>query len=1470
MKTELSSTRKKNKYRFILLISAVILMTAFIFPTDYFTPVKENELSKKLKDKNTMWMNHMKEERVYLHFDKPMYEPGDIIWFSGYLRDAVSLSSKTTSDILHVDLIDPKGSVAKSLNLIVDEGKVKGDFALDEETVGGLYKIRAYSTWMKNIGEENYFEKEFQVQDVVLPNLKMKLDFERKAFGEGDEVIAKIQLETNENKPLGNYAVKYICNLEGTKHIEKNITTDEDGVAYIRFELPKKLKSNDGLLNALIQYNGNTESVSRSIPIILNNIKLDFFPEGGDLVNGLETRVAFRALNEFGKPADIEGKVITQKGSTVASLSSFHQGMGAFNFTPHEGEKYFVQITKPTGISKTYDLPVASEKGYVLQADNSKPGEITSTLQTTESEELTLIASMRGKIIYTNAIHAAMGKNTLRFSTKDFPAGILQLTLFDSRGIARCERLVFANKERQLKISLETDKQKYLPREKIKLNLSVKDERGLPSSANLSLAVVNDQFLSFADDKSGNILSQFLLQQDLKEKIEEPAFYFNNEEPKSDQALDYLLMTSGWRHFTWEKMLKEDLPTISYLAEKTIVSGNVIDASTGKGISNVTISGMKGKTFKTDTAGKFNLGRIELYEPISLNFKSEKYMEANYNLNAYNNNVVVYMYDKNRYDGIRTRGVRKKAEGEIRLFDENILAAGNVAQLQEVDRMVVEEEKMEVLAMDKIEVKEKGAGRGKKDKPNQGAKIEGFLNNANMDSVVGVDFLNAKFKKKIMAEDKKNGVVYYRSRKFTAPVYTTDEKVETRTDFRNTIYWNPNVEVGRNGKATLEFYASDNITSFRIIAEGASDEGLIGRGEKNIFTQLPFQMSAKLPVEVATEDLISIPLTLTNNTEKPLGGALHVIAPEALKSLSPVEPVQTLMPGKSKTIYLDYRVSDKIGVSEMTISFKSCGLSDAFTQKIKIAPKGFPVIESFSSQEKEKEFSFHISNLVKGSIKATLTAYPSVVSDLLKGIEGILREPYGCFEQTSMSSYPNAMVLDYLRSTETKDDKLYAQATGLLDKGYNRLITFETKEKGYEWFGSNPGHEALTAYGLMQFIDMKKVGAKVDENMLKRTTEWLLKRRDGKGGFQRNALALDNFGRASEEITNAYIVYALSEAGYTDIKKEFETAYEDAKKSNDPYRLSLLCNAAYNLKEAAKADQLLTQLIKKQHAEGYFEGSSHSITYSMGNSLKIETTALTILSIIKSDGKNTMEMMNAVKWLVASRSGYGAFGNTQGTILALKALTEFAKYSKQIKEDGKVVVFVDGNKAAEREYKAGEKNAIVISGLESMISGEGKHDIRIKFENTKNALPYSLAVSWNTSLPNSQKDCVVDLQTKILNKTTTVGETARLSATIINKKNEGIPATMVVLGIPAGFTVQPWQLKELQEKKVFDYYELSGNSIAIYYRCMAPSIKKEINLDLKAEIPGEFEAPASATYLYYTNELKTWSGLEKVVIKKNS
>jgi len=1475
----------------IVMIMAIVLgVITLIKAGSYYTSEVENDFIKKAKSKFTTFHDKLPEDRVYMQFDKPFYKPGETIWFAAYLRNGKDFTPSEKSDILHVQLIGPKGNVEKEIKLISKNGKTVGDFSIANEAPGGLYKVKAYTNWQKNEPDTVFFEKELTVQDVVLPNLKMKLDFERKAFGPGDEVIAKVELNTNENQPLSNYNFKYVADIDGKKLLDQTSVTGNDGIMYVKFKLPETLKSNDGLLNILIDYQGQTESVSRSIPIVLNNIKFTMYPEGGDLVNGLESRLAFRALNEFGKPADVEGDVYDANNRVLTHFSSFHQGMGSFNLRPVGGQKYYVKISKPENIKEKYDLPEPMPRGYVLSTDNVNPNELVINISTTETEELNIVGQTRGKICYATAFNAVAGSNKVIVPASNFPIGVSQFTLFDSKGIERAERLVFLNKNKQLNISIETDKEKYLPREKVHMTVTVRDERGMPMPASLSLSVVNDELLSFADDKSGNILSKMLLEDDIKGKVEEAAFYFNNKEPKADVAMDYLLMTAGWRRFTWEKIMDNDIPNVTYQGEKTIISGTILDQYTYKPVSKakIKVNGID-RTIAVDEKGDFTIDNIDLSNPTNLTLSADGYTPQNVTVNDYSQNLKYYVTDVNhqvyyREEAMEMRGARNnnvilapQAQGAV--VNDMVVAApmgkagnGHVKYSPKKEKRILDVEqdkggnKLLEAQIGKAEEKKDDKGIAV-DRQKQNRNERRFRNNADTVMVNG-----------IFAMDDANEVIgaggtpvpaigYYRAKQFAAPVYDKPQTDIVRNDFRSTIFWNGDLNIDRTGKAVVEFYNSDDISSFRTTVEGISQDGMVGRAEKTFFTQLPFAMTVKAPVEVATEDKVSIPLTLKNNTNNTITGILNIKAPAGFKESDPVASTQTLTAGQVKVLYLDYTVLNSIGDGDLDISFNSSGLNDAFTKKIKIVAKGFPVTISFSGKENTKEYSVDLENVVDGSITAQMTAYPSVVSDLMKGVEGILREPGGCFEQTSMSSYPNIMVMDYLKATDTKDEKLLASAEGYIDRGYKKLTSFETKEKGYEWFGGAPAHEALTAYGLMQFNDMKAVSNNVDQKMIDRTADWLMSRKDGNGGFKRNPRALDNFGGASEDITNAYIVYALTEAGYNDLDKEINTVQKKMMNNQDPYQLALLANTLFKKKQNAEAEKVLALLISKQAKDGSWTGSTASITRSGGQSLTIETTALALLAILKSPANNMVALNNGIQYLVGARSGYGAFGSTQGTILALKALTEYAKFSKHTNEDGTIEFFVDGKKVAEKAYKAGDKDAIVLDGLDKFIK-TGKHDLKVKYVGVKNPLPYSIAVTYNTFLPNSSKECKVNLETKLFSNNVKTGETVRLSATLKNTTNEGLPSTMAIIGIPAGLSPQPWQLKEMQEKGVFDYYEIKGNNVVCYYRQMAPSEIKNINFDLKADIAGTYDAPASSAYLYYTNEFKCWTSTGSITIRK--
>jgi alpha-2-macroglobulin-like protein len=1431
---------KKQKSLWPGAIAAIgLFISPVLLPDEFLQPAIENEFIRDVRSKLDDYRRVLPEERIYLSTDKPLFAPGEDIWFSVFVRDGVNMKPSSQSDIVHADLIGPKGNVEQSLTLIAKKGRAAGDFSLNQELPGGIYMIRAYTNWMKNETEDNCFEKEIQVQEVVLPTLKMKLDFTKQGYRAGDEVFSKLEVFTNENKPLAGQVVKYVCSSGGKSIAEGTARIENDGQQFIRLQLPANLPANEALLNILIEYNGTTESISRAVPVLDSKLRLDFMPEGGDLVSGLPSRVAFRGVDGHQKPIDTEGSIYDHAGRKITSFSSAHKGMGAFAMVPANGETYYALVSKPSGISEKFELPRVLAHGYVMNVQQSGREKLAVTIHSSEQAQLPFVAQVRGKMYYSTLIEARKGENRLEFSTRGFPSGVAQLTLFDETGIPRSERLAFVNHERRMKIEMRTDKEQYLPREKVRLSVSTTDENGTPVPAALCISAVNDQLLSFADDRSGHLLSQFMLQQDLREKVEEPSFYFSGEK-NAAQALDHLLMTSGWRRFSWEKLLEEDLPQITYAPEKAIIAGVVLDGNSGSAVNDALVTcanGFQKKQVRTDKDGKFSLAGFDLSEPATL--KCEGNRSHSMVVDTYSDDLTVSVYDQHR------RWMEHKAFA-MDLAPQAATGANH--------RVVPEQE---------ADARQKNAVKRKEQvhapRPEKRREVAAKVAMAEDLEIADRLFEPRAAQQPVVSK-------YYRARQFPAPAYKPDEKPEFRDDTRSTIFWSPIVETGYSGKQTFEFFTSDQVTSFRIVAEGLSGNGLAGRSEKTIHSQLPFALSIKLPAEFVAGDQAQAALILKNNTPRPVGGNLDVCLPSGFELKNRIVKVQTMLPDEVRMIPLEFEVPDSIGTHMITVSFSACAMSDGVSREIRVISRGFEAPLSFSGDGRDQEFTFELKNTVPGSLRATVTAFPDVVSDLLTGVEGILREPNGCFEQTSCTAYPNAMVLNYLKATGSNDARLLANAGGLLDRGYKRLVTFETPVKGYEWFGSAPAHEGLTAYGVMEFTDMKRAGQLVDQQMLDRTIMWLLSHRDGKGGFQREQRALHDFGRVDADVMNAYIVYGLAEAGCQDIEREFTAACEVAVQKNDPYLLALAANAAFALNKDAKARQILARLAEKKEKNGSYQGTSHSITYSQGRSLTIETTALALLAMLKDPEKNLEEITRTAQFLVTSRDGSGTFGSTQATILALKALSEYAILSKRASADGKLVVSVDGKRVATRGFKAGERGPITIIGLEKNLSDGRKHTMSIRFEGDGKGLPYTVSVERNTTLPDNSEHCALSISTRLLNPQVRVGETSQLLVNLVNRKTEGVPSSMAVIGIPAGLSVQPWQLKSLQEKKLFDYYEIRSNTLFLYYRGLAPSSVAELRLDLKAEVAGEFEGAASSAYLYYTNEHKSWAPGLKVKI----
>ena len=270
---------------------------------------------------------------------------------------------------------------------------------------------------------------------------------------------------------------------------------------------------------------------------------------------------------------------------------------------------------------------------------------------------------------------------------------------------------------------------------------------------------------------------------------------------------------------------------------------------------------------------------------------------------------------------------------------------------------------------------------------------------------------------------------------------------------------------------------------------------------------------------------------------------------------------------------------------------------------------------------------------------------------------------------------------------------------------------------------------------------------------------------------------------------------------------------------------------------------------------GSWKGLTHSIVHSTGNNLTIETTSLVMLAMMKAKtfGK---QLTMANDWLTQQKSYHG-YGNTQSTVLALKGMIEFAKNASKMRGKGEVSILLNEKIIGFYKYSDKETDDIIINtSIDNLPKGE--QNIQVIFNKTKYPLPYEVEVTYATNLPPTDKLATISIQTKLDKEQVKQGELVRLTATIQNETNLAKYTPLAIIGIPSGTSPQIWQLKKMQKEGLFDYYELFNGYIAIYYTNFKSNEKHVLNFDLKAEVPGLYEAPASSAFLYYGEE-RFWS-----------
>lgn len=597
------------KYKLSLaatLTIGLVALFAFRYEDDPFSIILK---------KLDVYNKNYQQEKVYLHLDKPYYAVGDDIWFKAYVLNAQTSRPSEISGALYVELLNEKDSVKQQLKLPLVSGIGVGDFKLPESFVEGNYRIRAYTQWMRNAGTEFFFDKTIKIGNSWSNNVFTNASYTFEKKNSSQQVNAVVKFTDKDGKPYTATNLTYDVQLSFRSILKGKATTNEQGEINLTFLNAQPAIYKSGKITATLTL-ADGKKVIKDVLIksTSNDVDVQFFPEGGTLVEELPSKVGFKAVNASGLGEDISGTIVDNDGQEVNKFESSHLGMGQFVVNSQPGKVYTAKVKFKDGSEKSIPLPKARPQGYVLSAINNADNiqvKILVSQQLLNKGELKLVTQQNGNVYFVTRSSSTKPVVSAVIKKEELPTGIVQLTLFDGANIPVCERLVFVNNEADKIITtIKTDKESYSPREKVTVDLGAQFQ-SKPVQGSFSAAVTNTKSVTPDELNESNIFTTMLLKSDLIGYIEKPNYYFLNDNAETRSHLDNLLMTQGWRRVIWNNVINNLPPNIRYPAEKTLAVSGAIATLGGKMIPKTKVSlfstsgGFLAIDTLTDDNGKF-------------------------------------------------------------------------------------------------------------------------------------------------------------------------------------------------------------------------------------------------------------------------------------------------------------------------------------------------------------------------------------------------------------------------------------------------------------------------------------------------------------------------------------------------------------------------------------------------------------------------------------------------------------------------------------------------------------------------------------------------------------------------------------------------------------------------------------------------------------------------------------------------
>ena len=443
---------------------------------------------------------------------------------------------------------------------------------------------------------------------------KAYLHFDKPYYAAGDTIYFKAYVTMGERHLLSQISGVLHIDLINTRNkIDQSINLQlNNGLGWGDFALPDSLPKGNYRVRAYTQWMHDDSSsfFEKMIPIgsqqilrvpesaapqKITNVKPDiqFFPESGELISGIDTKVAFKAVGTNGLAIELKGKVTDNTGKEVASFSAVHLGMGYFWLKPEAGKSYRVAVTFGNGAKDVFTLPQAIDAGIGLTIDNDSLASATIKVEANEAYFRKNMGKEYSLLIYSGgrAVTVTCRLDTpvikLQVIKRRLSTGIVRATLF-SENEPLCERIFFVQNFNQLNLSVKSDKAVYSPREKVNLTLNARTRADFAAMGFFSVSITDENQIHVDENAETSIMSHLLLTSELKGYVEQPNYYFKDINEEKLRDLDLVMLTHGYRHFEWKKVLNDE--ALPYKPERAITISGTAENLLGKPLAKATVT----------------------------------------------------------------------------------------------------------------------------------------------------------------------------------------------------------------------------------------------------------------------------------------------------------------------------------------------------------------------------------------------------------------------------------------------------------------------------------------------------------------------------------------------------------------------------------------------------------------------------------------------------------------------------------------------------------------------------------------------------------------------------------------------------------------------------------------------------------------------------------------------------------------